>query len=128
MKRAFIWIAIIGFVVISGSIIHTGLKIYNQVEMITTKAKTEFGGDSIESLIELINSDSHSFEEKNTAIWALGQYADPKALPFLEKLFSESGDGDIYNRTNALSKKEIERAIKWCNNGNWTSWMYRNIK
>lgn len=53
------------------------------------------------------NSENHSFEEKNSAVWALGQFADQKALPFLH---------------------EIEKAIKWCKRGNLTSWMYRNIE
>lgn len=128
MKRAFLWIGVIGLVIFLGFTFFTFSTIYKQVDMITKKAKTEFAGDSVESLISLINSNSHRYEEKNTANWALGQYADPKALPFLEKHNSQTVDKSICNRNNSLCKKEIKRAIKWCNKGNWTSWMYRNIK
>ena len=92
-----------------------------------TNSMTNFDKNALESLTDLINSEKYSFEEKNTAIWALGQFADPKALPLLEKLNSETRDQNRCSRKQELCKREIERAIKWCKTGNATKWMYRKI-
>jgi len=67
------------------------------VENITVNAKSEFHGDAVRSLIDLVNSETE-------------------------------GDNIPFDRKSGLSKKEIERAIKWCTKGNGTSWMYRKIK
>ncbi len=90
-------------------------------------ATSAFNKNAIESLTYLINSEDFSIEEKNTAIWALGQFADPKALPLLEKLNSETREQNRCNRKLELCKREIEKAIKWCKNGNATKWMYRKL-
>ena len=128
MKKIFIWIALIGFIIFIGLAGFTFSKIYHSVERITDIAKNEFEGNAIESLIELVNSKNHSIREKNTAIWALGQIADEKALPFLEKINSETNQNSPCNLSNTICKGEIEKAIKWCKKGNLTSWMYRKIK
>ena len=129
MKKILFWIVVPGVVVFLGFAVYTFSSIYKSVERITNTAKTEFHGDAVHSLIDLVSSDNHDFEEKNQAIWAIGQYADSSALPFLEKLNSEKGgDSSPLDRRSGFSKKEIERAIKWCTKGNCTSWMYRKIK
>jgi len=128
MKRIIIWIALLGLVIFLGIAALTFSSIYKSVERITTNAKSEFQGDAVHALIDLVNSDKYGFEEKNSAIWALGQLADPSALPFLEKINPEIEDSIPFDRTSGLSKKEIERAIKWCTKGNSTSWMYRKIR
>lgn len=89
----------------------------------------EFSGDAIKALESLIQSDQYNYEEKNMAIWALGQFADPEALPFLVKLSSETEDDSVpFDRSSGVSKYEIEKAIKWCRKGNLTSWMYKKLK
>lgn len=66
---------------------------------------------------------------KRIIIRALGQLADPQALPFLELLNAElKGDPVPFDRSSGLSKYELEKAVKWCNKGNLTSWMYKKIK
>lgn len=116
-------------VILLGAAGYTFNQIYKQVNRITEVAKSEFPGDAVEALSSLIESDACDFEEKNTAIWALGQLADPEALPFLEKLNSETEDDTIpFDRSGGLSKYEIEKAIKWCKKGNLTSWMYGKIR
>ena len=129
MKRVFFWVALVGLALFLGFAVYTFSSIYKGVERITNTAKTEFNGDAIHSLIDLVQSENYDFKEKNQAIWAIGQYADPSALPILEKLNSETAvDGIPFDRKSGFSKKEIERAIKWCTKGNCTSWMYRKIK
>ena len=129
MKRIIIWIIVACLVFLLGAAGYTFNKIYKQVKRITEVAKSEFPGDAVEALSSLIESDACGFEEKNTAIWALGQRADPEALPILEKLNSLTDDDTIpFDRTGGLSKYEIEKAIKWCKKGNLTSWMYGKIR
>lgn len=129
MKRIIIWIIVAGFVILLGSAGYTFNQIYRQVTRITEVAKSEFSGAAVEALSSLIESDAYGFEDKNTAIWALGQLADPEALPFLEKLNSKTEEDIIpFDRSSGLSKYEIEKAIKWCQKGNLTSWMYGKIR
>ena len=129
MKKVLFWIVIPILVVFLGFAVYTFSNIYKGVESITITAKTEFHGDAIHSLIDLVHSENYDFEEKNQAIWAIGQYADSSALLFLEELNSEKGGDNIpFDRKSGFSKKEIERAIKWCTKGNCTNWMYRKIK
>lgn len=116
-----------GFVLFCASGFFTFCIIHKQVDEITTIAKNNFNKNAIESLTDLINSGNFTFEEKNTAIWALGQFADKTALPVLMNLNSGISDQNRCNRKHELCKREIERAIKWCTKGNITNWMYTKI-
>ena len=128
MKRIIIWTLVAALLILLGSAAYTFIMIHKQVYRVTEIARQEFGGNAVEALSSLIGSDAHGFEEKNTAIWALGQLADPEALPFLELLNSElEGDPVPFDRSSGLSKYELEKAIKWCKKGNLTSWMYKKI-
>jgi len=60
--------------------------IHKSVRSNCIKAKNEFGGDCIDSLIALVKSEKFKTREKNSAIWALGQLADKRALPLLYEL------------------------------------------
>jgi len=80
--------------------------------------------DCATSLINVVEHDEFSFRERNDAVWVLGQLADKKALPVLKKYYT----GNIpYHESldETLSQYELEKAIRWCEKGNATSWMYR---
>ncbi len=62
--------------------------IYSPVKSLCQVAQAEFGGDCVEALLGYIESDNHSFKEKNHAIWAIGQFGDKRATPVLEKLYT----------------------------------------
>jgi hypothetical protein len=129
MKRVILWAIVAGFLILAATASYTFRQIYKGVAGITAQAKSTFPGDALEALSSFILSDSQTFEDRNTAIWALGQFADPDALPFLEKLNSEiSEQGVPFDRSGGLSKYEIEKAIKWSKKGNLTSWMYKKIR
>ena len=53
----------------------------SQVREYTIEVQTEFPGDEVEALIALLESEAHSLEEKNRAIWALGRLRDARAVP-----------------------------------------------
>ena len=129
MKRIILWILAGGMIILLGTAGYTFSLIHKQVNRITAVAKSEISGNAVEALSRLIESDAYGFEDKNTAIWALGQLADPEALPFLERLDAETAEDAVpFDRSGGLSKYEIEKAMKWCRKGNLTSWMYRNIE
>jgi hypothetical protein len=86
-------------------------------------AKREYGGDCVEALITQLEDEKRNFKSRNDAVWALGQLADKKALPILEKYFT----GNIPSQESpykVLSQYELRKAVKWCREGNITRWMY----
>lgn len=100
--------------------------IYRGVKATCLKAQNEYKENCLYSLITYIEADKHTIKERNSAIWALGQLADPKALPFLYKLNESLPEQDKCSYSVYLCKYEVKKAIKWCENGNVTNWMYRN--
>ena len=100
--------------------------IYSGVKASCTAAVRQYQTNCVDSLIKLIQSENYSFREKNRAIWALGQLADNKALPFLYQLDKALPDQIKCNHDQYLCRYEVKKAIKWCNQGNITSWMYSN--
>ena len=68
-----------------------------------------------------------TFEEKNNAIWALGQIGNKESLPLLERLYT----GDIRyrcNRTRYICQYELKKAIKFINSDFIvTRWMYQKL-
>ena len=99
--------------------------IYQGVKTTCLKAKEDYKENCVNALIKYIQSNNKTFRDKNSAIWALGQLADKKTLPFLYELNKSLPErkkcsGDY------LCKYEIKKAIKWCETSNITSWMYKN--
>ena len=99
--------------------------IFLDVKKVCNKATREFKGDTIESLTELLNSDINSYEEKNDAIWALGQIGDPKALPLLEKFYTGNPCEKPCRRNQSICQREVSKAIQTCKGAfSATRWMY----
>lgn len=74
-------------------------------------AQGRYGGDCVEALIAHLEDEGNPYGERNSAIWALGQLGDPRALPVLEKYFT----GNIPNRESwngVISQYELKKAIK----------------
>lgn len=90
------------------------------------KAQNGYKEDCVGSLIKLVQSENKTFREKNSAIWALGQLADKEALPFLYELEKSLPEQEKCSYDSYLCKYEVQKAIKWCEKGNITSWMYRD--
>jgi len=91
-------------------------------------AQEEFSGDCVETLVGVIQSDHHSYLEKNRAIWALGQLADERALPALRGLQSGVPCQRPCRREFHLCQYEIEKAIKWCEKGTlFSHWMRASV-
>src|SRR3990167_95376 len=83
-------------------------------------------GDLISALIMVLNDDNNGFRERNSAVWALGQLGDKRALPYLKQYYS----GNIAKKESldkGISQLELKKAIDLTSGGiNITSIFWRN--
>ena len=81
--------------------------------------------DCVEVLMQAVEDEELAFGERNSAIWALGQLGDKRALPVIEKFYT----GNIPDRepwNNTLSQYEMKKAINLLRGGfNITSFVWR---
>ncbi len=120
------WLIVISSIVITLPvliIVAIYIILFYQVKITCDFAQSKYQGKCVESLAKVAVSEKYSYRERNDAVWALGQMADKRSLPILKQLYT----GDIPSREpldKTLSQYELRKAIRWCEEGNWTSWMY----
>jgi hypothetical protein len=104
--------------------------IYSDVKARCDVARHEFGGDSVEALMALIESDTRGFKEKNSAIWALGQLGDRRAVPFLQNLITDEDQPSPYDSSKYIVQYSVRKALKSCsgNEPHLTKWMYSDLR
>ena len=66
--------------------------------------------DPVAALMTFVQSDSHSLKERNSAVWALGQARDRRALPILHMYYT----GAACDHSRKLCQYELKKAIKLC--------------
>ncbi|MFA5270114.1 MAG: HEAT repeat domain-containing protein [Patescibacteria group bacterium] len=73
-------------------------------------AQGRYDGDCVEALSQYLDDENNGYYSRNSAIWALGQLGDERALPVLQKYYTDysGGRGD---RSVELSQLELKRAI-----------------
>ncbi|HEX38366.1 MAG TPA: hypothetical protein ENG70_05910 [Candidatus Cloacimonetes bacterium] len=124
LKKIIIILSIIVVFFIIFSIVVSYHAIYTGVKRICVEAKQEYGQDCVNSLARFIKSDEHTIKKKTHAIWALGQLADARAITYLKE-FQKKFDCEDDSKKSKICY-EILKALKWCEQGNATSWMYKN--
>ena len=72
-------------------------------------AMARFAGDRIEALMALVDCQNCRLEDRNHAVWALGQLRDKRALPVLYKYRT----GKSCNHSWQICQYEISKAIRW---------------
>jgi hypothetical protein len=72
-------------------------------------ARAQFNGDRIEALMALVDCQNCRLENRNHAVWALGQLRDRRALPVLYKYRT----GKPCNHLRQICQHEISKAIRW---------------
>jgi len=80
------------------------------------EAQMRYKGDCVESLMQVLKDEKNGFRERNSAIWALGQYGDSRALPVLRKFYT----GNIPDREpldKGISQYELKKAINLASGG-----------
>lgn len=99
--------------------------IFSGVQKITLEAQADYAGEPVVALIALVEDESAPFNKRNTAIWALGQIGDKRALPVLEKLDTAEVQHPPYDSTAYIVQYSVEKALKGINGFSVTRWMYR---
>ncbi len=102
--------------------------IYLTVSKTCDSAKEKHGGKCQKALVKVLEDEKANPREKNDAIWALGQMAESESLSALEKIYVGKVPEGREPLDKVVSQYEIEKAIRWVKNGNWTSWMYGRLK
>ena len=67
-------------------------------------------GDDVAALIDYMNSQEHSFPERNSAIWVLGRLRSTGALPALQAVYT----GGLCDHKSNLCQYELAKAIRRC--------------
>jgi len=126
---SFIKKIILAAIIVLAIIVASGVfSIYYTVWKNCDLAKEKYAGKCQTALVAVLEDENASPKEKNDAIWALGQMADPESLGALQKLYVGKIPEGREPLDEVVSQYELEKAIRWVKNGNATSWMYGFIK
>ncbi len=88
-------------------------------------AQEKYQGDCVEALMSLIEDNSSQYG-KNSAIWALGQLGDKRALPFLKGYYTGHKNEGRTKWDEGISQYELSKAIKLLQSGiNLTAFVWR---
>lgn len=123
--NGFLYIAAIGFSIFLLFFVICCAWIGYDVKAQCQAAKSQYGKDCVESLILLLDDNNQPYRSRNSAIWALGQLGDKRALKVLNKYYT----GKIPNReplAKTISQYELKKAIELAEGGlNITAFFWR---
>jgi hypothetical protein len=116
MKKPIGFLVAIGISVFALFFVITCTWIGVDVKTRCQEAKKDYGGNSTEALMTLLDDENQTFRNRNSAIWVLGQLGDSRALSVLEKYYT----GYIPDReplNEVISQYELKKAIKLLSGG-----------
>jgi hypothetical protein len=73
------------------------------------KASAMFRGDRVEALIAVVDCEGCDLRDRESAVWALGQLHDKRALPVLYKYYT----GKPCDHMRRICQYELSKAIQW---------------
>jgi hypothetical protein len=76
----------------------------------TAQAAHPHPNDDVAALLDYVQSDVHPLQQRNQAVWALGQARDPRALPVLEGCVT----GESCEHARDLCQHELSKAVALC--------------
>lgn len=79
-------------------------------------AKDKYSGDCVEALISYLDDETNEYRARNSAIWALGELGDERALPSLKKYFTNNIP-DRESISTGISQYELKKAINLAGGG-----------
>ena len=88
-------------------LIGLGVREFSQI------AQDQFPSDRVSALMQMVDCESCAMADRNHAVWALGQLADPRALPVLEKHFT----GNPCDHFNRVCQSELQKALRLVRSG-----------
>ncbi len=124
-RRSVIFIGSIAFAIFAFVTLLSFNIIGYSVEDKCQTAQEKYGGDCVEALTAFLDDANNTFRSRNSAIWALGQLGDRRALPVLQGYRSAEGErsGPL---DRGISQYELEKAIRLIDGGfNATAFFWR---
>ena len=103
--------AIIGVIAVAALALE-GYIVYTAYDVSRT-ATHHFPGDRVEALLQQVECASCSMKERQSAVWALGQIGDARALPVLRAQVT----GRACNHEKELCQYELSKAIRHIEKG-----------
>lgn len=103
-----VFFIVLFFVIAVADLMIAGLMIGPGVRSFSETAQAQFPGKRIEALMAMVDCESCSLQDRNNAVWALGQLDDPCALPVLEKYYA----GAKGYQPNNLSQDRLRIALR----------------
>ncbi len=116
IKNKIFYVVVIGISIIVFLFLIGVTWIGHDVKAQCKDATAKYGGNCVYALSALLDDENNSFRERNSAIWALGELGDRKALPVLKKYYT----GNIPEReplNKMISQYELKKAIALCEGG-----------
>ncbi len=84
------------------------VSIRSGLQRFSDEAITRFPGDRAGALMQVVDCDSCSLQDRNHAVWALGQMVEERAISMLRKHFN----GQPCSHTTRLCQYELRKAIR----------------
>ncbi len=116
MKKGIVLLISVGLGVMFMLFVIANTWIGYEVQSECENAQRQYDGDCVEALLSTIDDDHNSFETRNSAIWAVGQLGDERALEILNKYYT----GNIPDREpldQTMSQYELKKAINLSKGG-----------
>lgn len=113
-KKIVLIILGLGFILLLSAFAYIGFVINKEIKDRCIFSQSKYSGDCVTALSSFLDDQNNNFGDRNSAIWALGQIGDKKALPVLEKYYT----GNIPNRepwNGVVSQYELKKAINSVN-------------
>ena len=102
--------ALFALVLIAALAAAAAWSIASGVQAASEAALAEHPGDRVPALMAYVESPTHTLRARDRAVWALGQVADARALPVLEKHLT----GKACDHDRDLCQYELRKAIRLC--------------
>jgi HEAT repeat protein len=104
---AIVLFAFLAFVSIAELAIGLGVRRFSQI------AQEQFSGDRVGALVQMVECEYCDLRDRNHAVWALGQLADRRALPVLEKYCT----GEECDHLHKICQYELKKALRLARSG-----------
>jgi hypothetical protein len=111
-KKTIIYVMLIAALLAVCGIYGLRFWVYSDAIDAGREAQIMFPGDAVEALIARLESDETTVDEKNRAVWALGQMRDARAVPVLEPL--TTGESEPCDHSRLVCQYELKKALANC--------------